>query len=117
MKYTRIAPGLYESSAGHVIERNRIIEQPGPARWFVTYPGQVAPDAAFATLRDAKEALDPIYVIRYSSQDDLVFTGPTAYEDMQQEIRDDVLTVRAISHLSNERHVYFVREPYPGENH
>lgn len=60
MRYTRIRPGLYESESGHRIERQDAYAaiNGGPADWFITWPGQTAPDAALPTLRDAKDAIE-----------------------------------------------------------
>jgi hypothetical protein len=55
-------------------------------------------------------ALQPIYVIRYSNGDDLVFSGDTAFIDMQEEIRADSLTVTEIHQEPTNVHVYTVKE-------
>ena len=60
MRYARIRPGLYESEAGHRIERQDAYAgiNGGPADWFITWPGRTFPDAALPTLRDAKDAIE-----------------------------------------------------------
>jgi hypothetical protein len=60
MKWSRIAPGLYESDQGHVIERRDDIAalRGGPAEWYVTWPNQRVADAAMPTYRDAKAAAE-----------------------------------------------------------
>lgn len=56
MKWTRLAPGLYESDQGFVIERRDDIAAlyGGKAEWFVTWPNQRLADATASTYREAK---------------------------------------------------------------
>lgn len=47
LTWTRLSPGHYESSAGHWIDRIG-------RQWFITYPGERAPDVTRDTLAEAR---------------------------------------------------------------